>query len=113
VVCVLASTSPNAEHRTKLEAKTVRKPTKSPEPNKLVLTPAQQAAEDAAVAAIMDLANSEEVLKAGDLLACLPRRMLDVSQKIDPVPYPENTLAGFEKTVMDWIAKNIVAARDE
>jgi hypothetical protein len=37
--------------------------------------------------------------------------MLDVSQRIDPVPYPKNTLSGFEKTVVDWVAKNIVAAR--
>ncbi len=113
---LLASTSPSAKHRTKLEvrgANTVRTAAKSPEPNKVSLTPAEQAAEDAAVAAVMDLANSEEVLKAVDLLACLPRRMLDVSQRIDPVPHPQNTLRGFERTVTDWLTKNIVAARDE
>lgn len=104
---------PSAKHRSALEANKAAKPKKSVRPAAKSLTPAEQAAEDAAVAAVMDLANSEEVLKAVDLLACLPRRMLDVSQRIDPVPHPQNTLAGFEKTVADWVANNIKAARDE
>jgi hypothetical protein len=64
---LLASTSPSPKHRTKLEVKganTVRTAAKSPEPNKVSLTPAEQALEDAAVAAVMDLVNSEEVLQA-------------------------------------------------
>jgi hypothetical protein len=103
---LLASTSPSANHRTRLEAKSVRKPPKS-------LTPEQKAAEDAGVAAVMALVNSKEVLGAVRLLATLPRRMLDVSQKIDPVPYPQNTLNGFKRSVSEWVAKNIEAARDE
>lgn len=113
---LLQWSTPSAKHRSALEAnrrtKTVRSKAKSPEPNKVSLTPAEQAAEDAAVAAVMDLTGSEEVLKAIDVVACLPRRMLEVSQRIDPVPYPQNTLAGFEKTVHDWVAKHIVAARN-
>jgi hypothetical protein len=104
---------PSAKHRSALEANKPAKRTKGVRPAAKSLTPAEQAAEDAAVAAVMDLANSEEVLKAVDLLACLPRRMLDVSQRIDPVPHPQNTLRGFERTVTDWLTKNIVAARDE
>ena len=105
---LLESTSPNAEHRTKLEAIGTDAVRKKPAD----LTPAQQGLEDAAVAAVMDLTTSEEVLKAIDVVARLPRRMLEVSQRIDPVPYPQNTLAGFEKTVHNWIAKHIVAARN-
>ena len=73
------------------------------------LTPAEQAAEDAAVAAVMALLNSKETLEAAKLLATLPRRMLEVSQKIDPVPYPQDTLSGFEQSVVDWLANNIKA----
>jgi len=77
---LLASTSPSPKHLTKLETKAVRKPAK---PNNVSLTPAQQAAEDAAVAAVMDLTRSEEVLNALAVLAYLPRRMLEMSQKIE------------------------------
>jgi hypothetical protein len=104
---------PSAKHLAALEANKVKNRTKSVRPAAQSLTPAEQAAEDAAVAAVMDLANSEDVLKAVGLLACLPRRMLDVSQRIDPVPHPQNTLSGFERTVTDWLTKNIAAARDE
>lgn len=98
---------PSPKHRAALEANKGRKRSKGVRSMVMPLTPAQQAAEDAAVAAVMDLANSADVLKAVDLLAGLPRRMLEVSQKIDPVPHPQNTLAGFERTVADWVAKNI------
>ena len=104
---------PSPKHRSALEANRGRKRSKGVRPMIKPLTPAQQAAEDAAVAAIMDLANSGRGAQGGHLVACLPRRMLDVSQRIDPVPYPQNTLAGFERTVMDWLAKNIAAARNE
>ena len=33
--------------------------------------------------------------------------------KIDPVPYPQNTLSGFKLSVVEWLANNIKAARDE
>ena len=101
---------PSPKHRSALEANKGKKRSKGVRPAVKPLTAAEQAAEDAAVSAVMDLANSEEVLKAVDLLACLPRRMLDVSQRIDPVPYPQNTLRGFERTVADWLTRNIVVA---
>ena len=67
---------------------------------------AEQAAEDAAVAATVSLLNSKEAQAAVRLLAALPRRMLEVSQKIDPVPYPQNTLSGFKLSVVEWLANN-------
>jgi hypothetical protein len=79
----------------------------------LELTPEQRAAEDAAVSAVMALVNSDEVCDAVGLLGRLPRKMLDVSQKIDPVPYPQNTLAGFERQTVDWLIRCIEAARSE
>ena len=63
--------------------------------------------------ATMALLNSKETQAAVRLLATLPGRMLEVSQKIDPVPYPQNTLAGFKLSVVEWLANNIKAARDE
>lgn len=101
---------PSAKHLAALEANKAAKPMKSVRPVAKSLTPAEQAAEDAAVAAVMALLNSKETLEAAKLLATLPRRMLEVSQKIDPVPYPQNTLNGFKRTVSEWVAKNIEAA---
>jgi hypothetical protein len=83
------------------------------ENNDVPLTPQQQAAEDAAVAAIMALINSDEVCEAVGLLGRLPRQMSDVSQKVYPVPYPQNTLAGFEKQIVEWLMRCIKAARHE
>ena len=103
---LLAWSDPSTKHRTSLEANKRTKSVARP------LT-AEQAAEDAAVAATMALLNSKETQAAVRLLASLPRRMLEVSQKIDPVPYPQNTLAGFKLSVVEWLANNIKAARDE
>ena len=104
---LLAWSDPSAKHRSSLEA---NKRTKSAQSKARPLT-AEQAAEDAAVAATMALLNSKETQAAVRLLAALPGRMLEVSQKIDPVPYPQNTLAGFKLSVVEWLANNIKAAR--
>jgi hypothetical protein len=77
------------------------------------LTPAQQAAEDTAVAAVMILVNSDVVCDAVGRLGRLPRQMLAEVQKHDPVAYPQNTLAGFEKQIVEWVTRCIEAARDE
>ena len=110
---LLASTSPSPQHRTNLEAKGVRKAAKSPEPNEVPLTPQQQALEDAAVTAVMTLVNADSVCDAVGRLGRLPRQMSDVSQKAYPVPYPQNTLAGFERQIVEWLVRCIEAARDE
>ena len=105
---LLQWSDPSTKHRSALDANKAKRRTKSaPKP----LTPEQQAAEDAGVAAVMALLKSKETLEAVRLLATLPRRMLEVSQKIDPVPYPQNVLAGFEVSVVDWLTNNIKAAR--
>ena len=96
---------PSTKHRSALEANKRTKSVAKP------LTAEQQRAEDEAVAAIMAILKSKETLEAVLLLATLPGRMLEVSQKIDRVPYPQNTLAGFESSVVDWLANNIKAAR--
>ena len=101
---LLAWSDPSTKHRAALDANKRTKSVARP------LT-AEQAAEDAAVAATMALLNSKETQAAVRLLAGLPRRMLEVSQKIDPVPYPQNVLAGFEASVVDWLTNNIKAAR--
>ena len=102
---LLAWSEPSTKHRAALDT---NKRTKSePKP----LTAEQQAAEDHSVAAVMALLNSKDTLEAVQLPATLPRRMLEVSQKIDPVPYPQNTLAGFEFSVVDWLTNNIETAR--
>jgi hypothetical protein len=103
---LLASTSPNSKHRTKLEAKGVRNEPVAP-------TPEQQAAEDAGVAAVMAILGSDEVCEAVGMLGHLPRTMLAAFQEHDPIEYPQNTLAGFERDVMDWVWKCMKAARDE
>ena len=77
------------------------------------LTPQQQALEDKAVAAVMALVNSDEVCEAVGLLGRLPRKMSDVSQKAYPVPYPQNTLAGFERQIVEWVTRCIAAAKYE
>ena len=105
---LLAWSDPSTKHRSALDA---NKAAKSVRPAAQSLTPTQQAAEDAAVAATMALLNSKGTQAAVGLLAALPRRMLEVSQKIDPVPYPQNTLAGFKLSVVEWLANNIKAAR--
>ena len=79
----------------------------------LELTPKEQVMEDAAVAAIMKLVNSNEVCEAVGFLGRLPRKMLELSQNIYPVPYPQNTLAGFERQTIEWLMRCIKAARDE
>ena len=103
---LLASTSPSTKHRTNLEANGVRKPEQS-------LTPEQQALEDKAVAAVMSLVNSDVVCDAVGRLGRLPRQMLAAVQKHDPVEYPQNTLAGFERQIVEWVIRCIEAARDE
>jgi hypothetical protein len=105
---LLAWSEPSLKHRSALDA---NKRTKSVQPKAKPLTTEQQAAEDAAVAATMALLNSKETQAAVRLLATLPRRMLEVSQKIDPVPYPQHTLSGFKLSVVEWLANNIKAAR--
>ena len=110
---LLASTSPSPKHRTKLDVEGVRKAAKSPEPNEVPLTPQQQALEDKAVAAVMALVNSDEVCAAVGLLGRLPRKMSDVSQNVYPIPYPQNTLAGFERQIVEWVIRCIEAARDD
>ena len=72
-----------------------------------------QALEDAAVAAVMAIVGSDEVCEAVGLLGRLPRQMSAVSQKVYPVPYPQNTLAGFERHVVEWLVRCIKAARHE
>ena len=69
--------------------------------------------EDKAVAAVMALLNSNEVCEAVGVLGRLPRQMSDVSQKVYPVEYPQNTLAGFERQIVEWVMRCIKAARDE
>ena len=103
---LLASTSPNSKHRTKLEAKGVRQ---AP----VTQTAEQQAAEDAGVAAVMAILDSDAVCEAVGMLGQLPRAMLAAVQEHDPIEYPQNTLAGFERDIMDWVWKCIKAARDE
>ena len=103
---LLASTSPSPQHRTNLEAKGVRNPEQS-------LTPEQQAAEDRGVAAVMALLGSHVVCDAVGRLGRLPRQMLAAVQKHDPIEYPKNTLAGFERQIVEWVARCIKAARDE
>ena len=77
------------------------------------LTPEQQAAEDAGVAAVMKLLNSDALCDAVGRLGCLPGQMLAAVQKHDPIEYPQNTLAGFEKQIVEWVMRCIKAARDE
>ena len=77
------------------------------------LTPQQQAAEDTAVAAVMTLVNSDVVCDAVGRLGRLPRQMLAEVQKHDPVKYPQNTLAGFERHIVEWVIRCIEASRDE
>ena len=103
---LLDSTSPNEKHRVRLSAVISGNRTKP-------LTPKQQAAEDRGVAAVMALIQSDEVCAAVGLIGRLPRRMLAEFLKHDKIEYPQNTLKGFERDTIDWVAKCIEAARDE
>ena len=61
----------------------------------------------------MSLVNSDVVCDAVGRLGRLPRQMLAEIQKHDPVKYPQNTLAGFERQIVEWVMRCIKAARDE
>ena len=107
---LLQWSDPSAKHRSALDANKAKRRTKSePKP----LTPEQQAAEDAGVAAVMKLLNSDAVCDAVGRLGHLPRQLLAAMQKHDPIEYPQNTLAGFEKQIVEWVMRCIEAARDE
>jgi hypothetical protein len=104
---------PSAKHRSALEANKVKNRTKSVRSAAKRLTPEQQAAEDRGVAAVMTLVRSDEIVEAMYLVGGLPKRMLDTMQEHDPIEYPKNTLAGFEKQMVEWLMRCIEAARDE
>ena len=65
------------------------------------------------MAAVMAILGSDEVCEAVGMLGHLPRQMLAEFQKHDRIEYPNNTLAGFERDIMDWVWKCMKAARDE
>ena len=104
---------PSDKHLSALEANKTERRTKGVRPTPKPLTPEQQALEDKAVAAVMSLVNSDVVCDAVGRLGRLPRQMLAEIQKHDPVKYPQNTLAGFERQIVEWVARCIKAARDE
>ena len=110
---LLQWSDPSPKHRSALDANKAKHRTKSLRPAPKPLTPEQQATEDRGVAAVMALLNSDAVCDAVGRLGHLPRQMLAAVQKHDPIEYPQNTLAGFEKQIVEWVVRCIKAARDE